>query len=86
MKLAIASFSTALVLATGASAMIGPYERAVTGATVDESLFTQGKQEVVAPKDTASPAYIWSDGQPRDVTVFSTKDEASRGHDDFEGR
>ncbi|MCF3595279.1 hypothetical protein LZG00_14880 [Rhodobacteraceae bacterium LMO-12] len=89
MKLAIAAFSTALVLATSASAMIGPYERAVIDPTVENGLFTRGEQKTVETKEVASPAYSWNAGQPQEVTVFSTSSPDNQGNDGFynlEGR
>ena len=86
MKLALATISTALVLGTSASAMIGPYERAVADATVKNGLFTRGEQQTVESSDVSSRAFNWNNGQPRDVTVFPTKDDSVRDHNGFEGR
>ena len=71
MKLAIAAFGTALVLATSASAMIGPYERAVENPEAAMHLFTTGSgdYEQVASRST-SPEADWNDGQERKVTHF----------------
>ncbi len=80
MKLAIAAFSTALVLATGASAMVGPYERAVNDAANNSDLITTGMQEAKASNQSTSPQAEWSNGEVKEITVFSTKDEAGRQH------
>lgn len=86
MKLTIAAFSTALAFATGASAMIGPYERAVIDPTVENGLFTRGEQKTVETRDVASPAFRWNDGEPRDVTVFPTSGPGNQGNDGFYNR
>ena len=78
MKLAIAAFSTALVLATGASAMIGPYERAVDQPDVAGHLFTDGAQDNRASSTSSSPAADWNNGEVKNVTVFSTKGEVDQ--------
>lgn len=72
MKLAIAAFSTALVLASGASAMVGPYERAVEEPSAASDLFTTGTQDVKASTTSTSPAAEWNNGEAKKITVFST--------------
>ena len=73
MKLAIAAFGTALVLATSASAMIGPYERAVEDPAAASHLFTTGNGTVErGVSRSTSPEADWADGNVRKVTTFST--------------
>ncbi len=72
MKLAIAAFGTAMILATGASAMVGPYERAVNDPA-NAQLFTSGMEGFGPASDSASPQAVWSNGKAAEVTVFSTK-------------
>lgn len=86
MKLAIAAFSTALVLATGASAMVGPYERAVDNAPGDSSLFTTGAQDVKDNSVSTSPQAEWNNGEDKGITVFSTSSEGERQHFGVSGR
>ena len=78
MKLAIAAFSTALVLATGASAMIGPYERAIDQALANGDL-TSGTQAVVEVRSAPSgPNVEWSADGEKAVTLFETPVTDSR--------
>ena len=80
MKLVIAAFSTALVLATSASAMIGPYERAVDDPAATADLFTTGAQDVTATGSSTSPEADWNNGEAKTRSVFSTKGDSSDQH------
>lgn len=77
MKLAIAAFGTALVLATGASAMIGPYERAVNDPATAEQLSTTGAGAYDRiQSDSASPEGDWANGEDKKLTVFPASNTA----------
>ncbi|MDU8927605.1 hypothetical protein RXV86_09435 [Alisedimentitalea sp. MJ-SS2] len=79
MKLAIAAFGTALVLASGASAMVGPYERAVDAPDAAQHLFTTGSGDYEqANSRSHSPEADWYDGQERKVTQFTTSVEQNQ--------
>ncbi|MDU8927606.1 hypothetical protein RXV86_09440 [Alisedimentitalea sp. MJ-SS2] len=82
MKLAIAAFGTALVLATSASAMIGPYERAVEDPAAATHLFTTGNDTVDQTASVSnSPESDWTGDDIKKVTVFSTNAPAQLGAD-----
>jgi len=75
MKLAIASFSTALLLATSASAMTGPYERMIN-AQVAAGELVSGEQETIEVTTTPSgPSVDWSESGEKSVTVFESNPE-----------
>jgi len=78
MKLAIATLAASLSLATAASAMIGPYERAVDDPATHAALFTTGEAgpASVAEGGSASPEAVWTNGEAASVTVVSTKGQA----------
>ena len=83
MKLAITSFSTALLLATSASAMTGPYERMIN-AQVAAGELTAGVQETIEVTTTPSgPSVDWSESGEKSVTVFESnaKDYHSSGYE-----
>ncbi|UYV37643.1 hypothetical protein N4R57_00535 [Rhodobacteraceae bacterium D3-12] len=70
MKLTIATLATAALFATGASAMVGTYERAVNEAPASSSLFTTGEQEVVSNTASTSPGAEYNNGEAKVITVF----------------
>lgn len=71
MKLAFAALATTLALASGASAMIGPYERAVNEPANHVSLFTEGEVRTVTTADrSTSPESNWTASGTAKVTVF----------------
>lgn len=78
MKLTLAVLSTTALLATGASAMVGNYERAVNNADASSALFTTGMEEVKPDTDLASPGAEWRDGDTKTITVFSNKEDAGQ--------
>ncbi|MEZ5716111.1 MAG: hypothetical protein R3D85_13660 [Paracoccaceae bacterium] len=73
MKLAIAAFATTLALASGASAMVGTYERAVDSPTDNTHLFTMGESQAVRVSDrVSSPEADWNASGKVNVTVFKS--------------
>lgn len=78
MKLALATFSTALVLATGASAMVGNYERAVNEAPASSDYFTTGMEEVKPNTASTSPGAEYNNGENKSITVFSNREDAGK--------
>lgn len=82
MKLALAAFGTALVIASSASAMIGPYERAVNDVNSASQLFTTGDAEINrASSNATSPEAEWNGGETQTITVFSANATPSNGAD-----
>ena len=80
MKLSIAAFGTALVLATSASAMVGPYERAVENPEAAMHLFTTGSGDYEkAGNRSTSPEADWTGEDAKKVTVFSSDAPAQIG-------
>ncbi|WP_137699601.1 hypothetical protein [Marimonas lutisalis] len=72
MKTAITAIATTLALATGAAAMVGPYERAVS-QNASGPLFTEGTADYVPAPRSSSPEAEWTYGDEKKITVFSTK-------------
>ncbi|MEZ5716110.1 MAG: hypothetical protein R3D85_13655 [Paracoccaceae bacterium] len=71
MKLAFAALATTFALASGASAMIGTYERAVDNPTDNTHLFTMGESQKVTVQDRSnSPEGTF--GDDKHVTVFQS--------------
>jgi hypothetical protein len=72
MKLAIAALGLAIVTATGAAAMVGPYERAAHDNP--SAIATSGNEGYVRTGGlSASPEADWNNGEVRHVTIFSTQ-------------
>ncbi len=85
MKLALATLATTIALATGASAMVGPYERAVNEN--ETGLFTQGAQaEASTTSHSNSPAVGFTRDGDKQITVFIANDTKPNHHNGFEGR
>ncbi len=85
MKLELATLATTIALATGASAMVGPYERAVNE---DESgLFTQGAEaRASTTSHSDSPVLGFTRDGVKQVTLFSADADAERQFNGYEGR
>ncbi|WP_372675088.1 hypothetical protein [Aquicoccus sp.] len=85
MKLALATLATTIALATGASAMVGPYERAVNENQA--GLFTQGAQARTGVETQSnSPNAEYAVGNEKQVTVFSADTNAQTQFNGYEGR
>lgn len=84
MKLALATFATALVLATSASAMIGPYERETDAKLADGELVSGSQTTVQVSTIPSGPSIDWAADGKKSVTIFkSSKTNTQSG---FEGR
>ncbi len=85
MKLAFATLATIIALATGASAMVGPYERAVNEN--ESRLFTEGAQARTGVETTStSPQAEYAVGGEKQITVFPADADAGRHVNGYEGR
>ncbi len=67
MKLAFATLATTIALATGASAMVGPYERAVNEN--QEGLFTEGQEAQARSESQSNSPAVAHTGNGK-VTIF----------------
>ncbi|KAA0909931.1 hypothetical protein FLO80_19480 [Aquicoccus porphyridii] len=85
MKLALTALATTIALATGASAMVGPYERAVNDNQA--GLFTQGAQtQTGVETQSDSPEADYAIGGEKQITVFSANASDTRSFNGYEGR
>ncbi|WP_137702662.1 hypothetical protein [Marimonas lutisalis] len=77
MKTAFAAFGTALVLATSASAMVGPYERAINDKAAMGQLGSGMLETVEVRTQPASPNADWRASGEKTVTVFDADNTTS---------
>ncbi|MDQ2090642.1 hypothetical protein [Marimonas arenosa] len=82
MKLAIAAFATTFALATSASAMIGPYERAIDEKAAAGELRSGQSGTIEVAVYPAGPNVDWSTDGTKAVTVFDagTTDAHASGY------
>ena len=85
MKLAIATFSAALVLATSVSAMVGPYERAINEQTNSGELVSGTQTTVDVSNVPAAPSADWSANGEKTITIYYNA-PADTNNSAFEGR
>ncbi|WP_322867802.1 hypothetical protein U5922_017265 [Aquicoccus sp. G2-2] len=79
MKLAIATFATALITATAASAMVTEYDRNIDNLAVSGELMSGQQKTVDVSTQPTSPASEWRANGEKSVTVFNAGTQDGAG-------